>query len=76
MGTRSFPGVKRPGRDDGHPPPSSAKVEGKELAIHLLPFWAFVGCSRIKHTFVFIRKKGFGSVLPASERIRTEDFYD
>ena len=25
MGTGSFPGVKRPGRDVGHPPPSSAE---------------------------------------------------
>jgi hypothetical protein len=27
MGTRSFPGVKRPGRDADHPPPSSAEVK-------------------------------------------------
>ena len=26
MGTRSFPGVKRPGRGVDHPPPSSAEV--------------------------------------------------
>jgi hypothetical protein len=26
MGTGSFPGVKRPGRDADHPPPSSAEV--------------------------------------------------
>ena len=26
-GTRSFPGVKRPGRGDGHPPPNSAEVK-------------------------------------------------
>ena len=27
MGTGSFPGVKRPGRDADHPPPSSAEVK-------------------------------------------------
>jgi hypothetical protein len=27
MGTRSFPGVKRPGRGADHPPPSSAEVK-------------------------------------------------
>ena len=29
MGTGSFPGVKLPGRGIGHPPPSSAEVEGR-----------------------------------------------
>jgi hypothetical protein len=29
MGTESFPGVKRPGRDVDHPPPSSAEVMKK-----------------------------------------------
>jgi hypothetical protein len=29
MGTESFPGVKRPGRGVDHPPPSSARVEGR-----------------------------------------------
>jgi hypothetical protein len=27
VGTGSFPGVKRPGRDADHPPPSTAEVE-------------------------------------------------
>ena len=27
MGTGSFPGVKRPGRDDDHPPTSSTEVK-------------------------------------------------
>jgi hypothetical protein len=27
MGTGSFPGAKRPGRSDDHPPPSSAEVK-------------------------------------------------
>jgi len=30
MGTGSFPGVKRPGRDFGHPPPSSAEVKERD----------------------------------------------
>ena len=30
MGTRSFLGVKRPGRDVHHPPPSSAEVKERE----------------------------------------------
>jgi hypothetical protein len=35
MGTGSFPGVKRPGRDADHPPPSSAEVKkGLELYLH------------------------------------------
>jgi hypothetical protein len=29
MGTGSFPGVKRPGRDADHPPPPSAEVENE-----------------------------------------------
>ena len=29
MGTGSFPGLKRPGRDFDHPPPSSAEVKGR-----------------------------------------------
>jgi hypothetical protein len=29
MGTGSFPGVKRPGRGDDHPPPPSAEVENE-----------------------------------------------
>ena len=46
MGTGSFPGGKRPGRGIGHPPPSSAKVEGRvELHIYS-PLQAFVACFR------------------------------
>jgi hypothetical protein len=29
MGTGSFPGIKRPGRDVDHPPPSKTEVEGR-----------------------------------------------
>jgi len=51
MGTGSFPGIKRPGRGDYHPPPSSAKI--KSSAILLLTLWAFVACSRVNFTFIF-----------------------
>ena len=46
MGTGSFPGVKRPGRDVDHPPPSSAEVEGRaELYIYSPsgPSWPVLG---------------------------------
>ena len=42
----SIPGVKRPGRDADHPPPSSTDVK-KSTAIPLLPLWDFVVCSRV-----------------------------
>ena len=51
MGTGSFMGVKRPGRGVDHPPTSSAEVKERvELAIPLLPLWAFVACSRMNFT--------------------------
>jgi len=35
VGTESFPGVKRPGRGVGHPPPSNAEVKERvELYIY------------------------------------------
>ena len=38
MGTGSFPGVKRPGRDADHPPPSSAEVKERvELYTYFPP---------------------------------------
>jgi hypothetical protein len=43
MGTRSFQGVKRPGRGFDHPPHLAS----------LLPVWAFVACSRVNLTFTF-----------------------
>ena len=48
-GYRVFPGVKRPGRGVKDPPPSSAEVKEK-VEIPLLPFWAFVACSRVNFT--------------------------
>jgi len=47
-----FPGVKRPGRGVGHSPPCSAKVM-KSRPITLLPFWAFMACSRVNLSFTF-----------------------
>ena len=46
MGTGSFPGVKRPGRGVGHPPPSSADVKERiELYLYSTsgPSWAVLG---------------------------------
>ena len=46
IGTRSFPGVKRPGRGVDYPPPSSAEVEGRaELYICSPsgPSWPVIG---------------------------------
>jgi len=47
MGIGSFVGVNRPGRGVDHPPPSSTEVKKKSRAVHLLPLWAFVACSRV-----------------------------
>jgi hypothetical protein len=40
MGTGSFPGVKRPGCDADHPPPSSAEIK-KDQGYTSTPLWAF-----------------------------------
>jgi len=45
MGTRSFPGVKRPGRSIDHSPPTSAEVKEK-VEIYLFssgPSWPVLG---------------------------------
>jgi len=53
MGTGFFPGVKWPGCDVDHLPPSSAEVKERiELYIYS-PFWAFVACSRVNSTLTF-----------------------
>ena len=44
MGTGSFTGVKRPGRDSVHPPRSSAKVKERVELYLYSPFGAFVAC--------------------------------
>ena len=49
--TGSFPGVKRPGRDNH--PPHLAPGWRRSRAIHLLPLWAFLACSRVNYTFTF-----------------------
>jgi hypothetical protein len=46
MGTRSFPGVKRPGRGANHPPPSSAEVENEysyTSTPSVGPWWPVIG---------------------------------
>ena len=44
MGTGSFPGVKRPGRDVDNPTPSSAEVKER---VELFLLLAFVACSKL-----------------------------
>jgi len=51
MGTESFPGVKRPGHGADHPPPSSALVKEKSIAIHQFLLRAFVASYRVNFTF-------------------------
>ena len=46
MGTGSILVVKRPGRGVDHPPHLAPKLK-KSRTIYLLPFWAFVACSRV-----------------------------
>jgi hypothetical protein len=49
MGTRgSFPGVKRPGREADHSPPSTAEVKKMSGAIPPLPQYAFVAWFSVK----------------------------
>ena len=46
MGTGSLPGVKRPGRGDDHPPPSSTKFQGRvQLYLYSTcePLWPVLG---------------------------------
>jgi hypothetical protein len=46
MGTGYFPGVKRPGRDADHPPPSSAEIENEYSYTStppLGPWWPVIG---------------------------------
>jgi len=46
IGTKSFPGIKRPGRGVDHPPPSSAEVKERvELYLCCIsgPLWPVLG---------------------------------
>jgi hypothetical protein len=52
MGTGSFPEVKRPRRGVDHPSHLAQRLK-KEYSIPLLPFWAFIACSRLNFTFTF-----------------------
>jgi len=53
MGTGSFLGVKRPGRDVDHPPTSSAEVKERIEIYHYSPLWDFVFFSRVNFIFTF-----------------------
>jgi len=50
MGTGTFPGVRRPGRDTDHQPPSSAEVK---RGVPLLPRWNFMASYRVNFSFFF-----------------------
>ena len=51
MSTRSFPGVKRPGRGVDHPPHLAPRLKKKYSYIST-PLWAFVDCYRVTFTFI------------------------
>ena len=46
-----FPGGKAAGRGPLTTQPTQRRGYRKSRAVHLLPFWAFVGCCRVKFTF-------------------------
>jgi len=46
LGTVHFPGIKRPGCEVDHLPPSSAKVK-ERVQIYLFPHWGFMDCSTV-----------------------------
>jgi len=52
--TRSFQGLKRPGRGVDHPPASSSEVK-ERLDIYRYPLWGFVVCSGVTFTFTFYK---------------------
>ena len=47
MGNRSFPSVKRPGRNFHHPTDLASRSKKEESYIPLLPLWSFMACSRV-----------------------------
>jgi hypothetical protein len=52
MGTRSFPGIMRPGRGVDQPLPSSTEVK-ERVQLCLLPLWVLETCSEMNSTFIF-----------------------
>ena len=52
MGTGTFPGVKRPGRDVDHPPHLAPRWK-KELSYSSTPLCDFMACSGVIFTFTF-----------------------
>jgi hypothetical protein len=53
-GYRLFPGVKPPGRGVDHPPSLSAEVKERVQLYLYSPLWAFVACSRVNFSFIFV----------------------
>ena len=55
MSRGSFPGVKRPGRNVDHPPPSSAEVK-ERVELYICPphLWVLVACSSMNFTFTYV----------------------
>ena len=54
MGTGSFLGVKRTGRDVDHPTHLAPRLK-KEYKYTSTPLWAFVASSRVNFTFTFTK---------------------
>jgi len=48
----SLPGVKRSGREVGHPPSHKNDVKERVMLIPLLPLRAFIACYRVKLTII------------------------
>ena len=53
MGTGSFPGIKRPGRDVDHPPPSSVEVK-ERVELYLYSLCACMISYRVTFTHTYI----------------------
>ena len=53
VGTGYFPGEKRPGRGAGHPSHLAPRLK-KESRYTSTPLWAFVACSRVNFTVMYI----------------------
>jgi hypothetical protein len=54
MGTRSFPGVKRPGHGADHPPPSSAEVTKRYSYTSIHPLGQFRPVTGLLYLFYWI----------------------
>ena len=54
MGTGSFPWIEWSGRGVDHPLPTSAEVKERAQQYLYSPLWAFLVCSRVNYTTVWI----------------------